>query len=113
MEMKPALNTKLGSAKTYLLTLTMESDPSFFFYSEICAATYAKIKKEQNLFIDYPQLPHHLDSLLDFCISSYEGLNSSGSRSSFLCIAKSLSTDSSDLVLQFCENNEFKQIQLL
>jgi len=65
--------------------------------------------KEQNIFVDFSQLPAQISALLDFCV-----LNRAGEQQidRFLCVMKQQNTEESQTsaLLDILEHNDFRNL---
>lgn len=52
------------------LTLSDDSNPMFLFISQIDLPAFLKIRKEQNIFVEFSQLAEKAQALFDLCISN-------------------------------------------
>ncbi len=60
--------------------MTDEADPMLVFGVTIDQTSFLKLKREQNLLVEFSQLHEKVSSLLDFCIQQAED------QSRFLCV---------------------------
>lgn len=52
------------------LTLSDDTNPMFLFISQIDLPAFLKIRKEQNIFVEFSQLAEKAQALFDLCISN-------------------------------------------
>jgi hypothetical protein len=54
------------------LSISEDANPLNLYLASLDLQTFLKMRTEQNIFVEFSQLPEKLQALLDFCIANRE-----------------------------------------
>ena len=91
------------------LSLSEDSNPLNLYLATVDLDTFQQMCKEQNIFVDFSQLPAQISALLDFCVLNRREQHQLD-QNRFLCVIKHTEDSPPSALLDILEHNDFRNL---